>query len=274
MSTSLSFPRVQILPVGVSQLWHSSEPRLRDSTVFLFVLLGAMLLLATIDDRTLYGVNVWSKPSKFALSFGVQLGTLSILWRALPSAYHTSWGASAIVRTLILMSVLEVGYIAARAAAGLPSHFAEDTTLAFIAYNLMGVGASTVVLLTAWLGVRVLKERGYREPLRLGIGFGLILSGLLGLVTGVTLAINNGSLVGIPSPDAAVWPLFGWSREVGDLRPAHFLGQHAMQILPLLGLFVMGWKTAAANGLIWGAGLVLTIATIGLIVLAFAGIPL
>lgn len=33
-------------------------------------------------------------------------------------------------------------------------------------------------------------------------------------------------------------PHFGWSGVTGDLRPAHFAAFHAMQALPLLGLWL------------------------------------
>ena len=33
-------------------------------------------------------------------------------------------------------------------------------------------------------------------------------------------------------------PLVNWSREHGDLRIAHFLGMHTLQIFPLFGYFI------------------------------------
>ena len=48
-------------------------------------LCGAMLLVTLLsyamDERMLRGVNIWSKPAKFAVSFGLHLATG---WRQLP----------------------------------------------------------------------------------------------------------------------------------------------------------------------------------------------
>jgi cell shape-determining protein MreD len=33
-------------------------------------------------------------------------------------------------------------------------------------------------------------------------------------------------------------PVVNWSREHGDLRIAHFLGMHTLQLFPLFGFFV------------------------------------
>jgi hypothetical protein len=51
---------------------------------------------------------------------------------------------------------------------------------------------------------------------------------------------NSGShFVGAAASDAGGLAVMGWSREVGDLRVAHFLGTHAMHAVPLAG-FVAG----------------------------------
>ena len=56
---------------------------------------------------------------------------------------------------------------------------------------------------------------------------------------------NSGRYIGSElTGGGATVPFFGWSREYGDLRPAHFVSLHMMQTVPFAGWLAdrYGWK--------------------------------
>jgi hypothetical protein len=95
----------------------------------------------------------------------------------------------------------------------------------------------TLVAGIAAVGWLAGKDREARlgPALREGVRWGFGLSAALTLLTAGYLAGHGGHFVGTPTVDGSVIPVLGWSAEVGDLRPAHFLALHAMQAVPLLG---------------------------------------
>jgi hypothetical protein len=183
--------------------------------------------LAVVDQRTLVGAPLWFKPMKFSLS--IALFALALAWmlgqlreRAMR---RTGW---AIAAGLALEMVIIVG----QAARGEKSHFNMDGGLGSILFSIMGATITVVWFLTLAVALRFLRESGRDRAMALAIQLGLLVS-LVGMAVGFLLARGGGHAVGVPDGGPGLF-FVGWSTTGGDLRISHFVGLHALQVLPLL----------------------------------------
>lgn len=211
----------------------------------LFALLVPMAFGLLFDERTLRGVNVWLKPMKFALSLGV-LAWTTAYFSALVQPERRR--ALALVRwALIGAATFELAYIMLQAALGQASHYNVGTPLRAALYQLMGLGALMLTgtqALLAWLVARHARP-GVAPAFRLAVVTGLGMAFVFGTAAGIPLSIAQ-------PPDASALPLFGWHLR-GDLRPAHFVGLHAVQLLPLFGAWAVARDEPRSRALVIGA---------------------
>jgi hypothetical protein len=227
---------------------HEAFERQRLLTGFAVLLWLAMLpvLLALgLDERTLRGVSVWAKPLKFLASLG--LFSISTAWfiGLLPPERRTSGAVRAIVATILIAGGFEIVYITLMAALGQASHYNLGNAMYAALYTAMGLGALSLTAtqpVIAWLIVR--HGRTDVDPRwRDAVVLGLVLTFVLGAGTGSLLG-------GMPPPAGVGLPVLGWHMGGGDLRPAHFIGLHAQQFLPLAGLALIALRARRAGWLI------------------------
>ncbi len=242
---------------------------------FLFAALIITAPAAAIDTRTLWEISVWSKPMKFELALMVHFATLAILAQLLPRSKRTGFFMTPIVWASVAAALLEIVYITLQAARGRHSHFNSDTDIESGMYTLMGLGAVLLVVAAFVLGLKLSAHRdGDRSGLRLGAVIGLLLAPILTLIVAGYMSSSGSHWVGEATSDANGVLLFGWSRKVGDFRPAHFVALHSMQGLPIIGMVMDRIAPKAARPTVLISAVIVTGITAVLFLQALAGRPL
>lgn len=236
---------------GIALEWQS----LSWASKFL-VSYGLIMLLALVfcyvwslsDHRLIREVGVWVKPMKFMLS--TALFALTTVW-VLKVAHSDldqmpvyPW----IVALLVLTSLFEVVYISYQASQGSASHYNVSDPFHAFMFGVMAVAAVGLTFSQAWLAWEIWNEQKGAD-LRvetLGVIIGLTMTFVLSTISGFMLGGNQ-------PPSGQGIPIVGWHL-YKDIRPAHFLGVHAQQLIPLWGLIaakLMG--TFATTGLVIGS---------------------
>nr|WP_037837055.1 MULTISPECIES: hypothetical protein [unclassified Streptomyces] len=194
-----------------------------------------------VDDRVLVGAPIWAKPFKFAVSFVAYCLSLAWMLSLLPSGRRVGWWAGTVVA---LASLVEMVIITGQVVRGKRSHFNHETPFDEALFNAMAV--TVVILWTGTLVVAVLllrariADRASAWAMRSGILLALAGAAVGFLMTqpapgqrrGVSKVVGAHS-VGVPDGGPSM-ALTGWSTTGGDLRIPHFVGMHALQLLPLL----------------------------------------
>lgn len=234
----------------------AAAPVLSGLTVVLALLTLPTLAAMALDPRIFQGTSIWLKPLKFELALAIYTGTLALYALWVPPRVRSALWFRAVTATATLAILAEIAWIGGAAAAGTASHFNLSSPLMAALYNAAGIGAVTLTSLTLVFGVAIARNAatGLPPSFHLSLCVGLLLTFVLTLVTAGTMASMSGHTVGASSSDAGL-AFFGWSREAGDLRVAHFFATHAMHAVPLIGLFAAALLDAGAGRrVVWAAG--------------------
>lgn len=207
---------------------------------FHLVLLVCMLVILPFDSRLVTGINPWIKPIKFALSIALYVYTVARLLEYLRLSNWgkktISWGVSACVLTQIVL-------ITTQAARGTTSHFNVTTRVnAAISLTMDIMDPLNSVFVVALLIFACLARYDVTPPCLWGIRSGLAIFLGASAVGGVMVA-HGAHSIGVEDGGPGL-PFMNWSTTGGDLRVAHFVGLHAMQVLPLCAWLISkhdGW---------------------------------
>jgi hypothetical protein len=233
-----------------SRLWHDA-PAFTGLALFIALTALPLLAAAMIDSRLFLDAPVWQKPLQFHLALSTYIITLAFFARFLPQGMISRrWRIYAgVVCFCILAELVWVGGAASYATA---SHFNVDDIVMGTIYGLMGVFAVILTSASGVMGVAIWRNpnTGLSPALHLSITLGLVGTFVLTLIAAGTLSSMSGHLVGTPVSGAAL-PIFGWSREVGDLRVAHFFASHAMHVVPVVGVLATRLAPSSGRALVW-----------------------
>lgn len=229
------------------RLW-SGSPALTAAGLLMIGVFAASIVGVLMDPRVITGAPAWLKPAKFAISNAIYMLTLAWIFTHLPEWPRTRRSAGWVTAVVL---VLEVVIIDTQAWRGTTSHFNLGTVLDTVLFAIMGLAiavqtvASVAVAVALWR--QHFDDRALGWALRFGIVITIVGASTGGLMTRPTTAqleearatgrivIAGAHTVGAPDGGPGL-PVTGWSVQHGDVRIPHFIGLHAMQVLPLLAL--------------------------------------
>lgn len=234
--TTLALDHAPARPVSVSRLF-GSERGLAALGLLLLALLLPTLFAGGLDGRLTNEVSVWSKPVKFQFALAVYALTLAFFARWLPAGTQDRRWYRIYIGAVIGAILLETVWLMGAAANGVPAHF-NTTPVGGAIYMSMGGLAVLLTSASAVYAWQIAKNRdtGLPPVLKESIVVGLALVLPLTVITAGTMSAFDGHWVGGVRSDAAGLAIFGWARDGGDLRVAHFFSTHAMHFLPAAGL--------------------------------------
>ena len=240
---------------------NSTQKDLWIGFYFSFVCLVVSIIGLLIDDRILQYVPIWLKPFKFSVSSLIFIGSILFLLKYISNKKF-------IILTNKIVSyglIIELIIIFFQVFRGKMSHFNNQTFEDMILFQIMAI-----TIVCVWLGFGVYAWKLFRTS---EFGNDLLLKGLQvgAFITFLTMPfafvmpqpsktqlqeiIKNKSQIGLivgshtvdEKDPSQTYPLTGWAKTGGDLRIAHFLGLHALQILPILALLLNGINLSLTN---------------------------
>ncbi len=215
------------------------ELKSRNETLFyfsaaLFVMSVIFYLLTKITSIQVSGISAWFKPFKFAISISIYCSTMAWFCYELPdfNIKLFNWAN-------IFLFSFEIVYINIQAARAKESHFNQTTLFYRAMFGGMAIAAIAITIYAAYVGILFFQSNFSNLPvyyvwaIRLSI-FIFIIFSFEGLLMGGRGTHTIGTRV-----QTTFLPLMKWNMTEGDLRVAHFIGMHGLQVIPLLSFYIL-----------------------------------
>ncbi len=231
------------------------------------ILFFIFLICSWFDHRTVLGINTWIKPMKFTLSFVIFLWTFGWMLFYLPNQQKAKWLSIG----FFVCMIMEISTISVQAARGVRSHFNISSLFDGVIYQLMGIFILINTLLAVYLCIQFFQKNINLSPvLKIAWRAGLLFF-LIGAVSGGMMVALTTHTIGMADGGPGL-PFLNWSRQGGDLRVAHFVTLHSLQVIPIFAYLVSESPKAKLWTIAFSIGYALLCITLH--VLALKGIPL
>ena len=259
-----------------------ANPALTILAVTMLITFVAALLGIFVDHSVITGARAWLKPAKFAIS--VSIYCFTFVWM-LGFVENRPRLVRVLANVTAASLIVEMAVILTQAARRTTSHFNQSTPLNTALWFTMGAFIVLVWMMNLLLAIMLLLQRMPDRAFAWSLRLGLLIAAI-GMATAFFMVtptpeqatrIASGygpRIVGAHSvgvrdggPGLAV---LGWSTVGGDLRVAHFVGLHGLQVVLLLGWLLTRRKGVLALlgasdrlALVWSAG----VAYLGLVLI-------
>ena len=221
-------------PSAVRAFFHeldSTDPLLSRLGWVLMCVVPLLATLAFFVPASFHGINPWIKPIKFSLSFSTFATTISVFLLALRIP---EWQLRLARRVIAVSVALEIFSLAAQAgrtlfAAG--SHTLLDSLLAQMTNSMVMINTAIVTAMFFLLCLNRVHSSLVDRPMLAALRYSVAIF-LIGNAVGGYMLARGSHTVGAPDGGRGL-PFVNWSTIGGDLRIAHFIAIHAIQIVPL-----------------------------------------
>ena len=249
----------------VNRAWAVNRPLCLLVALSLLSLLICVINLV-LDSRQINNEIAWIKPTKFSISFAIYAATM--IWLAQFIKKHSHIFHAASIAALIGAGI-ELATIILQVVRGTTSHFNTSTPFDHVIFIVVKIAIVPVALAVLISFILMLYQKDLPHVIDSALHWGLFLT-LVGCIPAILMILPDplqdaitryqqfdGHTVGLPEGGPGL-PWLGWSTVAGDLRAAHFLGIHALQVFPIAGLsiktFCSRLPVRRQRALIWNAG--------------------
>jgi hypothetical protein len=197
----------------------------------LLLVIPVFATLALVVPAGTLAVNPWIKPIKFSMSFSTFASTISLFLLALRIPKWQLTLARRAIAISVAFEILSLAAQAWRSAYHLSGQSLLDTSLAQVANSMVMVNAAIVCWMLALFCANRIHTDRIDWPMVSAVRYSIVIF-LAGNAIGGYMLARGSHTVGTADGGPGL-PFVNWSVIGGDLRIAHFIAIHAIQIVPL-----------------------------------------